>query len=107
MCYARRCALYAPKSPPARRRKPKLTRMPIAVDSIKLKKHAHGRLYRVKIAPFTGPTEYGEWFSSEAQLRSAMSAVPRDIGKRYYCEAKSIRCAECQVDEKPQVIAAL
>ena len=81
--------------------------MPGAVDFVKLKKHAHGHLYRAKIAPFSGPIEYGEWFQSEAMLRSAMSAVARDIGKRYYCEAKSIRCAECEVDEKPQVIAAL
>jgi hypothetical protein len=81
--------------------------MPIAVDFVKLKKHAHGRLYRAKIAPFTGPTEYGEWFQSEALLRASMSAVARDIGKRYYCETKLIHCAECEVDEKPQVIATL
>jgi len=71
------------------------------------KKHAHGHLYRVKIAPFSGPTVYGEWFSSEAALRYAMREVARDIGKRYYCEAKSIHCAECEVDENPKVIAAL
>ncbi len=71
------------------------------------KKHAHGHLYRVKIAPFSGPTEYGEWFSSEAALRSAMKEVARDIGKRYYCEAKTINCSECQADENPKVIAAL
>jgi len=74
---------------------------------MKLKKHAHGRLYRAKIAPFSGPTEYGEWFGSEAALRSAMGEVARDIGKRYYCEAKMIHCAECEVDESPKVIAAL
>jgi hypothetical protein len=107
MCNARRCVLYAPKLPPAKRRKPKLTLMPSAVGSTRLKKHSHGHLYRVKIAPFSGPIEYGEWFQSEALLRAAMSAVGRDIGKRYYCEAMSIRCAECEVDEKPQVIAAL
>jgi hypothetical protein len=74
---------------------------------MELKKHAHGQLYRVKIAPFSGPTEYGEWFESEAELRFAMREIPRDIGKRYYCEAKMIRCAECEVDEKPKVIASL
>jgi hypothetical protein len=74
---------------------------------MELKKHAHGRLYRVKIAPYTGPTEYGEWFDSEAELRLAMRAVARDIGKKYYCESKMIHCAECEVDEAPKVIAAL
>lgn len=71
------------------------------------RKHAHGHLYRVKITPFTGPPEFGEWFESEAALRSAMREVVRDIGKRYYCEAKMINCAECEVDEHPKVIAAL
>jgi len=71
------------------------------------KKHAHGYLYRAKIAPFSGPAEYGEWFGSEAMLRSAMREVARDIGKKYYCEAMMIRCAECKVDEKPKVIAVL
>jgi hypothetical protein len=74
---------------------------------MELKKHAHGYLYRAKIAPFRGPTEYGEWFSSEAALRSAMKETARDIGKKYYCEAKTISCAECEVDENPKVIAAL
>jgi hypothetical protein len=74
---------------------------------MELKKHAHGHLFRVKIAPFTGPIEYGEWFSSEAELRSAMKETTRDIGKRYYCEAKVIRCAECETDENPKVIASL
>jgi len=74
---------------------------------MELKKHAHGHLYRVKIAPFSGPTEYGEWFDSEAALRAAMREIARDIGKRYYCETKSIHCAECEMDENPKVIAAL
>ena len=74
---------------------------------MELKKHAHAHVYRVKIAPFSGPAEYGEWFDSEAALRSAMREVPRHIGSRYYCEAKMIRCAECEVDEKPKVIDAL
>lgn len=71
------------------------------------KKHAHGLLYRAKIAPFSGPTEYGEWFESEAALRASMKTVARNIGKRYYCETMTIHCAECDVDEKPRVIAAL
>jgi hypothetical protein len=36
-----------------------------------------------------------------------MRETARDIGKRYYCEAKVIRCAECEGDESPKVIAAL
>lgn len=71
------------------------------------KKHAHGHLYRVKIAVFNGPTEYGDWFDSEAALRSTMSDVARHIGKRYYCEAKRIHCDQCEPDESPRVIAAL
>ena len=71
------------------------------------KKHAHGHLYRAKIAPYSGPTEYGEWFGSEAALRTAMKAVARNIGNKYYCETKAIACAECEVDESPKVIAAL
>jgi hypothetical protein len=71
------------------------------------KKHTHGNLYRAKIAPFSGPIQYGEWFGSEAALRTAMRDLARDIGSRYYCEAKPIGCEECQVDEKPKVIAAL
>jgi hypothetical protein len=72
-----------------------------------MKKHTHGRVYRAKIAPFSGPTEYGEWFGSESALRSAMQAVARDVGKRYYCEEKMTPCAECEVDERPRVIATL
>jgi hypothetical protein len=74
---------------------------------MELKKHAHGHQYRVKIAPFSGPVEYGEWFESEAALRLAMREVPRALGSRYYCEAIMIRCAECEADEKPKVIDAL
>jgi hypothetical protein len=69
-------------------------------------KHAHGHVYRVKITPFSGPPQFGEWFESEAALRSSMREVAREIGKRYYCEAKAIHCAECAVDEDPKVIAA-
>jgi len=36
-----------------------------------------------------------------------MREIARDIGKRYYCETKSIHCAECEMDENPKVIAAL
>jgi hypothetical protein len=36
-----------------------------------------------------------------------MREVARNIGSKYYCEAKTIGCAECEVDEKPKVIAAL
>jgi hypothetical protein len=71
------------------------------------KKHMHGHLYRVKVAPFSGPPEFGEWFESEAAVRTALSEKARDIGKRYYCEAIAIHCAECEVDEHPKVIAAL
>jgi 6-pyruvoyl-tetrahydropterin synthase len=71
------------------------------------KKHVHGHLYRVKIAAFNGPTEYGDWFESEATLRSAMKEVARQIGKRYYCETKMIHCAECEADESPKVISTL
>lgn len=84
--------------------------MPPSPGTVQLrtpKKHSHGHLYRAKIAPFSGPIEYGEWFSSEADLRSAMSKMGRNIGSKYYCEAKTIHCAECETDEKPKVIAAL
>jgi hypothetical protein len=74
---------------------------------MELKKHRHGLLYRAKIAPYRGPTEYGEWFSSESALRSAMREVTRNIGSKYYCETKMISCAECEVDENPKVIATL
>jgi hypothetical protein len=74
---------------------------------MELKKHTHGRMFRAKIAPFRGPTEYGEWFSSEAALRLAMRDVARALGSRYYCETKTMGCAECEVDEEPKVIATL
>ena len=71
------------------------------------KKHNHGRLYRAKIVPFRGPPEYGEWFDTEAGLRSAMSLAARLIGNRYYCESKMLTCAECDANEVPRVIATL
>jgi hypothetical protein len=74
---------------------------------LETKKHNHGRLYRAKIVPFRGPPEYGEWFSTESDLRFAMQNTSRPIGNRYYCESKMLTCAECDVDESPKVIAAL
>ena len=71
------------------------------------KKHAHGSFTAPRLRRLSGPTEYGEWFGTEAALRAAMREVARTIGSRYYCEAKTIGCAECEVDESPKVIAAL
>ena len=71
------------------------------------KKHDHGRLYRAKIVPFRGSPEYGDWFSTESELRSVMQRITRPIGNRYYCESKMIACSECDVDESPRVIATL
>jgi hypothetical protein len=64
-------------------------------------------MYRAKIVPFTGPSEYGEWFSTESELRLAMRGMVRDIGKRYYCEKKMIACGECEIDERAKVISTL
>jgi hypothetical protein len=50
---------------------------------------------------------YGEWFCTESELRAAMSGRIRNIGTRYYCEAKLIGCSECEVDERAKVISAL
>jgi len=74
---------------------------------MELRKHNHGHLYRAKVVPFAGATEYGEWFHSESALRSAMGEAARILGTRYYCEMKVITCAECENDESPKVIAAL
>jgi hypothetical protein len=74
---------------------------------LEAKKHNHGFLYRAKIVPFQGPAEYGEWFSSESDLRSAMRETRRLLGHRYYCESKTLTCAECDVNEGPKVIAML
>ena len=74
---------------------------------MELKKHNHGQMYRAKIVPFTGSPEYGEWFSTESELRLAMRGMVRDIGKRYYCEKKMIACGECEVDERAKVISTL
>jgi len=72
-----------------------------------LRKHDHGQMYRAKIVPFTGPSEYGEWFRTESELRLALRGMVRDIGKRYYCERKMIACGECDVDEPAKVISTL
>ncbi len=71
------------------------------------KSHNHGDLFRAKIVPFAGPAEYGEWFATEAEVRSAMRGVARDIGKRYYCETKVMTCAECERDQRPRVVCTL
>ena len=64
-------------------------------------------MYRCKIVPFAGPTEYGEWFDTESQVKAAMRNLVRGLGTRYYCETKMITCPECKVDERPKVISAL
>jgi hypothetical protein len=74
---------------------------------LEAKKHNHGRLYRAKIVPFRGPTEYGDWFSTESDLRSAIQKETRLIGSRYYCESKMLTCSECDINEGPKVIATL
>jgi len=71
------------------------------------KKHNHGQMYRAKIVPSIGPPEYGEWFGTEADLRSAMRGLTRSIGKRYYCETKMIACSECEGGEAAKVISTL
>ena len=70
-------------------------------------KHNHVRHYRVKIVPFHGPPEYGEWFATEAGLRLAMQKMTRLIGNRYYCESKMLTFSGCHVDEHPKVIGTL
>ena len=70
-------------------------------------KHDHGQLFRAKVTPYGGVPEYGEWFHSESALRAAMKDVARELGKRYYCEVKTITCAECDANENPRVIATL
>ena len=71
--------------------------------------HNHGHVYRAKIVSTDGRTEYGEWFNTEKELRDAMQKVTRALGKRYYCEAKRVRCTlpACDVDAAPRVIATL
>jgi len=76
---------------------------------LKLQKHNHGQVYRAKIVGLDGLAEYGEWFETEKALRDATPGFGRNIGKRYYCEAKMIPCSqtECDVDQIPKVIASL
>jgi hypothetical protein len=71
--------------------------------------HNHGHVYRAKIVDPHGQAEYGEWFNTEKALRDAMRGVKRNIGKRYYCEAKMVPCTQagCDVDQTPRVIASL
>jgi hypothetical protein len=71
--------------------------------------HNHGQLYRAKIVSIDGRTEYGEWFDSEKELRASMQGATRALGKRYYCEAKRVRCTQpgCDVDPTPRVITTL
>jgi hypothetical protein len=75
--------------------------------SAELKKHRHGKMYRWKIVPFTGPPEYGEWLSTEVDVQVAMKSKTRSLGGHYYCEAKSITCSECDTDEVARVICVL
>lgn len=79
----------------------------MAEDRLEPKKHNHGQMFRAKMVPFRGPTEYGEWFCTESDLRAAMREQIRNIGTRYYCEAKLIGCSECEVDERAKVICTL
>jgi hypothetical protein len=72
-----------------------------------LRKHDHGRLFRWKLVPFNGSSEYGAWLGTEADVRVALLDVPRRLGGRYYCEAKRITCPECDTDQAPAVICAL
>jgi hypothetical protein len=72
-----------------------------------LKKHRHGQMYRWKVAPFTGPPQYGEWLGTEADVQAALKSVTRTLGGRYYCETKSITCAECDTDDTARVICVL
>jgi hypothetical protein len=64
-------------------------------------------MYRCKIAPFAGPTEYGEWVGTESEVQAGMRDLVRSLGARYYCEMKMITCAECNVDGGAKVISAL
>ena len=64
-------------------------------------------MFRAKIVPYAGATEYGEWFASELEVRLAMEKLPRALGSRYYCEMQMIACAQCSVDEDAKVIASL
>lgn len=76
-------------------------------DLLEPKKHKHGRMFRAKMVPLSGPPEYGEWFCTESELHAAMRGLIGSIGTRYYCEARLIGCGECEVDERAKVISTL
>jgi hypothetical protein len=71
--------------------------------------HNHGKIYRAKIASPDGRIEFSDWFDTEKELRDAMQKKNREIGKRYYCEAKMVSCTQpgCDVDQTPRVISSL
>jgi hypothetical protein len=71
--------------------------------------HNHGYEYRAKIVGSNGQPEYSDWFNTEQALRDSMRGVIRNIGKRYYCEARMVPCTQlnCDVDQRPRVIASL
>jgi hypothetical protein len=71
--------------------------------------HKHGHVYRAKIVSTDGRTEHSDWFNTEKELRDAMQATTRILGKRYYCEAKTVPCLQegCDVDQTPRVISSL
>jgi len=76
-------------------------------DRLEAMRHNHGRMYRCKIVPSSGPPQFGEWFASESDLNESRRSLGRKLGERYYCETKKITCAECEVDEPPKVISVL
>jgi hypothetical protein len=71
------------------------------------KPHNHGRMYRCKMVPFKGATEYGEWFATELEVQTAMRSLVRKLGTRYYCETRKTTCPECEAGEGEKVISVL
>ena len=80
---------------------------PTVEDRPERKKHNHGRMYRCKIVPFSGKTEYGEWLDTGKKVQAVVSHLVRTIGTRYYCEMKTITCSGCEADERTRVVSAL
>lgn len=76
-------------------------------DRPELRQHNHGQMYRCKVVPFTGPTEYGEWFATESEVQAVMRSLVRKLGARYYCETRKTTCPECEADGAAKVISAL
>jgi hypothetical protein len=76
-------------------------------DARELRKHNHGQMYRLKMVPFGRPPQFGEWLGTEADVRTALESVARNVGGRYYCEMKAITCPECSADQPARVICAL